>query len=232
MDPASTDPAPRDPASVDPASAYYRSSLAAAMDPPDRARAAVRLGTALRRAARLATTSAAPDDLLDRVAEEVERLADLLAPHAETSRYPHAERLGSPGGGFVTHPFTGAVNPCSPVLRLTPEGPTLVGAVAWGPQFEGPPGFAHGGHISGCFDVLLTATAGMNGRGGLTKSLAVRYRRPAPLDTDLRYEAEVESSDGRTTVVRGRLTHGEQVCAEATAEIASGRGPVGPAGPT
>ncbi|HET6811436.1 MAG TPA: PaaI family thioesterase [Acidimicrobiales bacterium] len=214
---------------MDPASGYYRSSLAAAMDPPADARAAVRLGSALRRAARLATASAAPPELLDRVADEVERLAELLAPHAETSRYPHAERLGSPGGGFLTHPFTGAVNPASPPLRLSPEGETLVGSVAWGPQFEGPPGFAHGGHISGCFDVLLTATAGINGRGGLTRSLAVRYRRPAPLDTELRYEAAVDSFDGRTTVVRGRLTDGDQLCAEATAEIATGRGPAVPA---
>ena len=218
-----------DPAVEDPASEYYRSSLRAAMDPPAGARPAVRLGGALRRAARLATTSAAPDELLDHVAAEVERLADLLAPHAEASRYPHAERLGSPGGGFLTHPFTGTVNPSSPCLRLSPEGEALVGTVAWGPQFEGPPGFAHGGHISGCFDVLLTATAGINGRGGLTRSLAVRYRRPAPLDTELRYEAALESSDGRTTVVRGRLTDGEQVCAEGTAEIATGRGPVVPA---
>jgi acyl-coenzyme A thioesterase PaaI-like protein len=216
---------------MDPASEYYRSSLRAAMDPPDGARPAVRLGSALRRAARLATTSAAPPELLERVAEEVERLADLLAPHAETSRYPHAERLGSPGAGFLTHPFTGAVNPCSPALRLRAEGETLVGAVAWGPQFEGPAGYAHGGHISGCFDVLLTATAGINGRGGLTKSLAVRYRRPAPLDVELRYEAAVESWDGRTTVVRGRLTDGDQVCAEGTAEIATGRGPAVPAPP-
>lgn len=217
---------------MDPASEYYRSSLAAAMDPPGEARAAVRLGSALRRAARLATASAAPPELLDRVAAEVERLAELLAPHAEASRYPHAERLGSPGAGFLTHPFTGAVNPCSPPLRLAPDGETLVGSVSWGPQFEGPGGFAHGGHISGCFDVLLTATAGMNGRGGLTKSLAVRYRRPAPLDTELRYEAAVDSFDGRTTVVRGRLTDGDQVCAEGTAEIATGRGPAVPAPPT
>lgn len=216
---------------MDPASGYYRSSLAAAMDPPGEARAAVRLGSALRRAARLATTSAAPAELLDRVAGEVERLAELLAPHAETSRYPHAERLGSPGAGFLTHPFTGVVNPCSPPLRLSPEGETLAGSVAWGPQFEGPAGFAHGGHISGCFDVLLTATAGINGRGGLTRSLAVRYRRPAPLDRELRYEAAVDSFDGRTTVVRGRLTDGEQLCAEATAEIATGRGPAVPAPP-
>lgn len=220
-----------EPALDEAASEYYRSSLRSAMDPPARAAAAVRLGGALRRAARLATTSAAPDELLDRVAAEVERLADLLEPHAEASRYPHAERLGSPGAGFLTHPFTGAANPSSPALRLSAEGETLVGTVAWGPQFEGPPGFAHGGHISGCFDVLLTATAGINGRGGLTRSLAVRYRRPAPLETQLRYEAAIESSDGRTTVVRGRLTDGEQLCAEGTAEIATGRGPAVPPPP-
>ena len=215
----------------DEASRFYRSSLAAAMDPPAAAAPAVRLGAALRRASRLAAASHAPDELVDRVAAEVERLADLLVAHAEPSRYAQAERRGSPGGGFLTHPFTGLANPCSPPVRLHPDGERLIGAVTWGPAFEGPPGFAHGGHISGAFDVLLTATAGVNGRGGLTKSLAVRYRRPAPLEVELRYEAEIVSSesDERTTVVRGRLLDGDRVCAEGTAEIATGRGPAVPA---
>ena len=195
------------------------------MDPPPAAGPAVRLGEALRRAARLATGSAAPDHVLEAAAAEVERVADVLDEHSEPSRYPQAERLGSPGGGFLTHPFTGLVNPCSPPLRLRPDGERLLGSVTWGPPFEGPPGFAHGGHISGGFDVLLTATAGINGHGGLTRSLAVRYRRPAPLGQELHYEAAVESHDGRTTVVRGELRDGDQVCAEGTAEIATGRRP-------
>ena len=210
---------------MDAESELYRSSLRAAMDPGPEAAPAVRLGSALRRLARVVTGSDAPDATLDAVAADVERLADRLAPHAQTSRYPQSARLGSPGAGFLTHPFTGLVNPCSPALRLHPEGERMTGTITWGTPFEGPPGFAHGGHISGAFDVLLTATAGMNGRGGLTKSLAVRYRRPAPLGQELRYEAEIEGSDGRTTVVRGRLTDGAETCAEGTAEIATGRRP-------
>lgn len=212
---------------LDAESEFYRASLAAAMDPPPAAAAAVRLGSALRRLARAVTGSAAPDDLLEAAAAEVELIADRLEPHAGASRYPQSARLGSAGAGFLTHPFTGLVNPCSPALRLLPDGERMTGTVTWGTPFEGPPGYAHGGHISGAFDVLLTATAGMNGRGGLTRSLAVRYRRPAPLGRELRYESAVESSDGRTTVVRGQLADGDEVCAEGTAEIATGRRPPG-----
>ena len=49
----------------------YRRSLAAAADPPDVARAAVRLSAALRHLVDTATGSDAPDDLLDQVATEV-----------------------------------------------------------------------------------------------------------------------------------------------------------------
>lgn len=212
---------------MDAESELYRSSLRAAMEPGPAAAPAVRLGSALRRLAALVTGSDAPDEILDAAAGEVEALAELLAPHARPSRYQQSARLGSPGAGFLTHPFTGLVNPCSPALRLVPVGERMTGTVTWGTPFEGPPGFAHGGHISGAFDVLLTATAGMNGRGGLTKSLAVRYRRPAPLGEELRYEADIEDSDGRTTVVKGRLSNGEETCAEGTAEIATGRRPPG-----
>ena len=68
-------------------------------------------------------------------------------------------------------------------------------------------------------DVVLTMVAGSAGRGGLTKSLAVRYRKPTPLDTPLVYTGEVEAEEERVTRIVGRLMAGDVVCAEATGEV-------------
>ena len=196
----------------------YRSALKTAAEPPDGAAAAVRLAGALRRMARVVTGSTAPDELLDEVTGELERLADRLEPHAQPSRYTQAGRL-SGTGMFITHPMIGPTNPVSPGIVMRPEGEVLRGRVTYGTTYEGPPDYVHGGYIAAAFDAIITMTAGINGRGGLTKSLAVRFRKPTPLNTEVVYEGAIDSRDERSTRVRGVLRAGDTVCAEGTGEI-------------
>ena len=198
----------------------YRRSVETAGEPPDEAATAVRLGNALRRLARVVTGSDAGDQALDEVADEIERLADRLEPHAQPSRYPQAERLGGPSGMFVTHPIVGTINPCAPPMRVTPGETGVVGTVVYGTPFEGPPGYAHGGHIAAGFDVILAMTAGVNGVGGMTRSLSVRYRKPTPLHAELVYEGAIGESTERLTTVTGKLMACDVVCAEAVGEFA------------
>ena len=56
--------------------------------------------------------------------------------------------------------------------------------------------------------------------GGPTRRLSVRYRRPTPLNTALRYEAGIESVEDRVTRLSGRLMAGDIVCAEGSGEVA------------
>jgi acyl-CoA thioesterase FadM len=66
-------------------------------------------------------------------------------------------------------------------------------------------------------------TAGINGLGGPTKSLAVRYRRPTPLHTPLRYVAHVHAVEERVVRVRGALVDADgTVYVEGEAEVARG----------
>jgi acyl-CoA thioesterase FadM len=50
----------------------------------------------------------------------------------------------------------------------------------------------------------------------MTANLSVRYRRPTPLHTDLRFEGRLEGVNGRKVTAAGILLAGEEVTAEAS----------------
>lgn len=49
----------------------------------------------------------------------------------------------------------------------------------------------------------------------MTGTLSIRYRRPTPLHTDLRFEASLDRKEGRKLFTTGRLYAGDDLCAEA-----------------
>ena len=69
------------------------------------------------------------------------------------------------------------------------------------------------------------------GVAGKTTSLALRYRRPVPLLTALRFEIDRSIADDRIHSA-GRLLHGERVLCEVDAEaVAADRSALPPASP-
>ncbi len=184
--------------------------------------APVRAAEALRGLNRAVVGSTAPDDVLDAVAAEVERLAAMLAPYARESRYEQAERI-SGSGTFANHPMIGPANPCAPPIVLRRDDDGLVGDVRFGTPQEGPPGCVYGGYLAAGFDAILLMTAGAAGIGGPTRSLSVRYRKPTPLQAPLRYVGQVGEVSERSTHVRGALV-GEDgtVYVEGEASVARG----------
>jgi Thioesterase superfamily len=202
-----------------PSAQRYRQTLESAAHPGPQAQPAVRLADAIRALARVTAGSGAPDATLEAAAATIEGLVDTLTESAQTSRYPQAERL-STEGTFANHPMIGPANPCSPPIRMVADGGLLTGHVSFGTPQEGPPDCAYGGYIAAGFDAILLMTAGVNGVGGPTRSLSVRYRRPTPLNVPLRYEAKVSHVEERWVVVEGTLMADDTVCAQATAEVA------------
>jgi hypothetical protein len=199
-----------------------RYAIAATGLPGPAALAAIRLGEALRALNRAVVGSMAPDALLDEVAVAVRGLADRLAPHARTSRYPQADAI-SGEGTFANHPMIGRANPCAPPIAMRVDGDRLVGDITFGTPQEGPPGCAYGGYLAAGFDAILLMTAGINGLAGPTKSLAVRYRRPTPLHAPIHYMGEVNGVEERVVRVRGALVDDEgTVYVEGAAEVARG----------
>lgn len=74
----------------------------------------------------------------------------------------------------------------------------IVGEATVNAMYEGPPGAVHGGYLAGLFDDLLGhALRLVPGTRAVTGRLTVRYRRPTPLNTPLRFEARLDNVSGR-----------------------------------
>jgi hypothetical protein len=210
------------PAAGSPTPAEFRAAVTATREPPDEGNPAVTLGQALRALNRSVVGSTAPDDVVADVTAGVERLTERLAAYAHPSRYEQAQAV-SGTGTFLNHPMIGPANPCAPPIQMHIEGDALVGEVTFSTPQEGPPGHGYGGYLAAGFDAILLMTAGINGLGGPTRSLAVRYRRPTPLHIVLRYTARIEAVEERSVRIRGALV-GEDgtVYVEGEAEVARG----------
>ncbi|MDT5101785.1 MAG: hypothetical protein QOC76_5522 [Mycobacterium sp.] len=105
------------------------------------------------------------------------------------------------------NPVTGFRNAIAPplVVREDPDG-LWWSEFELGEQYQGPPGWVHGGVLAMVLDQLLGEAAS----DGLTKPLftgtiTLRYLRGTPLGR-LRAEAAIERTDGYKTFVSGHMS--------------------------
>ncbi|HET6393259.1 MAG TPA: PaaI family thioesterase [Blastococcus sp.] len=103
-------------------------------------------------------------------------------------------------------PVYGPGNPVAPPLEAssTPDG-RATGRVTLGKPHEGPPGLVHGGVVATLLDHVLARAVRAAGRGGLTATLTVTYRRPVRLGVPLVATAEIGTTDGRRTTATARI---------------------------
>ena len=181
--------------------------------------AARRATLAMRRIITATVNGDAPAADLDAAADELERLADLLEPHARTSRYagtPGIQRNGGDNTAILeSHPMMGPSNPLAPPFSLTRDADGARASVVYGHQYEGPPGRVHGGFIAAAFDQILGAAAALSGRVFFTGSLTIKYRKPTPLHVPIEMEGEIASTRPRTIHVTGRMLVDGEITAEA-----------------
>jgi acyl-coenzyme A thioesterase PaaI-like protein len=106
------------------------------------------------------------------------------------------------------NPNVGRHNYVAPPIRFLPvtEPGVLRARVRYRSCHEGPPGCAHGGQIAAFFDELLLSCQTLDGVGGVTAQLTVRYIRAVPLYTDLVGEARIDRQEGRKRFIRGTLS--------------------------
>lgn len=158
--------------------------------------------------------------MLDRL-DEWER--DLRAAAAPDS----APRIG-PGATaeqrlYLDHAFDiGAYNPCFPEYRfdhLDPENAS--GTVTFPVVYEGPPGLVHGGFLGVFFDCVIQQQNCAAGLSGKTRSLAVRYRRPTPILTELDFDVVRTEIDGGITSTARLTRDGELLCTGEAIAVAS-----------
>ncbi|TFV85969.1 PaaI family thioesterase [Blastococcus sp. CT_GayMR16] len=103
-------------------------------------------------------------------------------------------------------PVYGPGNPVAPpmVATDTPDG-RATGRVTLGKAHEGPPGLVHGGVVATLLDHVLARAIRAAGRGGLTATITVTYRRPVRLGVPLLATAEMGTTEGRRTTATARL---------------------------
>ncbi len=81
----------------------------------------------------------------------------------------------------------------------------VVAEATLGLQYEGPPGFLHGGMSGLLMDQLLGSAAIAGGCWGMTAHLGLDYRGPVPLQTPLVFRAWITEEAGRKTVLAGSI---------------------------
>ena len=115
----------------------------------------------------------------------------------------------------------GAYNPCFPEYAISVEGDHAWGTVTFPIPYEGPPGIVHGGFLALLVDCVVQHHNCDLGVAGKTTSLAVRYRRPTPVLTELRFDITRAVEDGRI-VSTVQLTHDDALLAEVEMRAVAG----------
>jgi acyl-coenzyme A thioesterase PaaI-like protein len=174
--------------------------------------------------------TAAPMDVFAGVAEDLREVARRFEPYPREYLYhgvresalADSEAVGSDyEGPFDLSPLMGRANPLAPPLKLHVEHDRVTGTATFGSAYEGPPGCVHGGFVAAAFDELLGLVQMLGGQPGMTGRLAVDYRSPTPLHTELRLEGRIERVDGRKTICTGEIHAGDRLCAQAEALFVS-----------
>jgi uncharacterized protein (TIGR00369 family) len=169
-------------------------------------RAAVgELGTALRELVDAAVRTEVSVDELAAATAEARALTDRL--RAEGRGLHDIATVDDPEIGERWYsPVYGPGNPVAPPLVATdsPDG-RATGRATLGKPHEGPPGLVHGGVVATLLDHVLARAVRAAGRGGLTATLTVTFRRPVPLGVPLLATAELTGRDGRRTTATARL---------------------------
>ena len=182
-----------------------------------------RAAALLRRVSGLLLAAEAEDPAVDQLIADLSRAEAALAARVPGDTAP---RVGPAAGGdgrvYLDHARDiGAYNACFPEYEIAVDGDRATGSVTFPLAYEGPPGVVHGGFLAVFFDCVVQHHNCDVGVAGKTSSLALRYRRPAPLATPLDFAVERSAGDGRIRST-GTLLLGDRVLCEAEVDAVAG----------
>ena len=92
---------------------------------------------------------------------------------------------------------------------------TYESAVAFSEHHQGAPGIVHGGIVGAALDEACGLLATWHRFPAVTARIAIRYRRPVPINRPLRISARVTADRGRRIEIAGELRDGDELLAEA-----------------
>ena len=168
----------------------------------------------LRNVAGLVLSLETPHPAVERLAAALRSAEAELAALAPADPSPRVgEGAAESRRAYIDHSRDiGAYNPCFPTYRIRVDGDRASGSVRFPIVFEGPPGLVNGGFLAVFFDLVVQHHNCDVGVAGKTTSIAIRYRRPTPLLTELAFEIERAVADGRITSTARLLAAGEVLC--------------------
>ncbi len=173
----------------------------------------VAAAAAIRRLSSLLVSLEHPHPAVDAMLERFAEWEGELAASAPTDDAPRIDETpDDPRRIYLNHATDiGAYNPCFPEYRFDQiESEEATGRVSFPLIYEGPPGLVHGGFLGVFFDCVIQHHNCVTGLSGKTRSLAVTYRRPTPLVTELRFDiARTPNERGITSTAR--LLHDDEV---------------------
>ncbi|TAM73175.1 hypothetical protein [Mycobacterium sp.] len=162
----------------------------------------------------------AVDAMLERFAEWESELS-AAAPADSAPRI--GEMPDDPRRVYLSHATDiGAYNPCFPEYRFTRlDSENASGRVDFPLIYEGPPGLVHGGFLGVFFDCVIQHHNCVTGLSGKTRSLAVTFRRPTPVLTELRFDIARSAGERGITSTARLLLDDEVLCTGEVNTLAS-----------
>jgi hypothetical protein len=163
-----------------------------------------------------------PLDALTSTADQVEALLaslDGVTQARAMESYRFAFDLDRPNDVLPFNPATGEFNPVAPSLKMSVEGKKLLIHCEFPNCYESAPDTVQGGMIAAVYDQLLAYAVMVEGLTGPTLSIRVNFLKPTPINEPLRFEAAIDSIDGRKYSVKGSCYRGEEKVTEAEALI-------------
>ncbi|MBA0044791.1 PaaI family thioesterase [Mycobacterium sp. NPDC050853] len=152
-----------------------------------------------------------PDEVITGLADQIEAMNDLLAPH-EVSEWD------APSGRRTDLPLRGNIL-LVPMTVDSFDNGVLTGTATFGRYHLGRNGAVHGGCLGLLFDTIIgTGTMLLTDLRKLrTAYLNINYRKVTPIEKELQYDCTLDRVEGRKVFLKSRLLDGEDVLAEADA---------------
>jgi hypothetical protein len=147
-----------------------------------------------------------------------------LAASAPTDNAPRiGEVPDDPRRVYLNHATDiGAYNPSFPEYRFDRiDAASATGWVCFPLAYEGPPGLVHGGFLGVFFDCVIQHHNCVTGLSGKTRSLAVTFRRPTSLLTELRFDITRSEIERGITSTARLLLDDEVLCTGEVTTLAS-----------
>lgn len=167
--------------------------------------------------------SDAPPEILSQVRRQLGDALELLSAHSRAGPHTQAVAEGQlySDRRIMAHelmpysPIIGRLNPVSPRLVFRLVGDRLEGSGSFPVRFVGALQTVHGGMVAAALDEIMGLVNYLNGAGGFTGTMTVRYHRPTPIDTELVLVGEMLEHRGRKVQSRAEIRCGGELTASA-----------------